>query len=260
MILEVRDLSRVFGALSAVDAVTLAFSPGQIHAVIGPNGAGKTTLLNLLSGELSPSAGRILLAGEDITALSPARRARLGLGRTYQRTTVFADLTCLEHAWLGARASVTVWPRLLGSRTADATIDLRARQALDRVGLVDRATDRAGSLSHGEHGQLELAMVLAASPSVLLLDEPLAGMGREESDRMATLVRDLTPERTVILVEHDMDAVFAVADTLTVMVAGRVLDTGAPAAVRANVAVQDAYLGASTIGGDAALGDPMSPP
>ncbi len=244
MILTTHGLSRTFGAVVAVDAVDLGIEAGQVHAVIGPNGAGKTTLLNLLSGELAPSAGRIVFLGRDITGLPPDRVARVGIGRTFQRVNVFPELSCRRSCWLGARAAADTGMRFLRAAAADRESQSRARAALAAVGLDHRAETPAGALSHGEQRQLELAMVLASAPALLLLDEPLAGLGREESDRMAALIRSLAPRHTVALVEHDMDAVFAVADIITVMEGGRVLETGPPGAIRASAAVQDAYLGA----------------
>ncbi len=247
-VLETRDLSRTFGALAAVDEVSMTIAPGQVHAIIGPNGAGKTTLINLLSGELAPSGGRVLLDGGEITGLPAHRRARLGLGRTFQRTTIYPELTCLENVWLGARTRIGVGPRLFRSAVADRLVREAAAAALALVRLDGRAGDRASDLSHGEQRRVELAMVLAAAPRILLLDEPLAGMDRQESDRLAALIRGLTPDRTVVLIEHDMDAVFATADALTVMVAGKVLETGPPERIRASDAVQAAYLGVAEPG------------
>jgi len=241
-LLATSALCRRFGALEAVRDVALDLRRGQLHAVIGPNGAGKSTLVNLLSGELPPSSGSIRLDGSDVAGLPVWRRARLGIGRSYQRTNIFASLSVLENTRLGAQA------RLGGGQlTAPvaAAEDLRAsaRQALARVGLSAQESRIAGLLSHGEQRQLEIAMALATSPRVLLLDEPLAGMGPEESRRMSTLLKSLAREHAVLLIEHDMDVVFEVADWMTVMVDGAVLAAGPPAAIRANAAVQNAYLG-----------------
>ena len=246
MILETHALSRSFGALAAVDGVDLCVAPGRVHAVIGPNGAGKTTLINLLSGDLAPTAGRIMLRGHDVTGLTTDAIARRGIGRTYQRTSLYAPLTCRRTCWLGARAAADTRLSFFRPARRDRAAAARAHAALERVGLAHRADVAAGALSHGEQRQLEIALVLATDPEILLLDEPLAGMGREESARMAALIRALAPAHTVVLVEHDMDAVFAIADELTVMVAGRVLESGPPAAIRASTAVRDAYLGAET--------------
>ncbi|TVR98896.1 MAG: ABC transporter ATP-binding protein [Rhodospirillales bacterium] len=240
--LEMRDLSRSFGAIAAVNAVDLAITAGGVHAVIGPNGAGKTTLLDLLSGELRCDAGRVHLQGRDVTRLPPDRRARLGLGRSFQRAGVFPDLEVAEGCRLAAQAGRIRGWRRFNPVLRDATIDRAAGEALTAVGLAGRAGVPAGSLSFGEQRQLELAMLLAGGAEVLLLDEPLAGMGAAESRRMAALIQGLGRTRTIVLVEHDVDAVFAIADTVTVLVAGRVLETGLPDAIRESEAVQEAYL------------------
>jgi branched-chain amino acid transport system ATP-binding protein len=242
-LLRVEGLTRRFGGLVAVDRVSLEIAAGQVHALIGPNGAGKTTLINLLSGDLSPSAGRVWLDGRDITGLAPHRIARQGIGRSYQRVNIFPELSVFENCRLAAQA------RLRGAlplwRTAHSAVSIndRTAAALARVGL-DRSTDRlARTLSHGEQRQLEIAMTLAIEPKLLLLDEPLAGMGAEESADMVGLIANLAATHGVLLVEHDMNAVFSVADRLTVMVNGRILESGAPAAIRASAVVQEAYLG-----------------
>ncbi|MEO5336437.1 MAG: ABC transporter ATP-binding protein [Magnetospirillum sp. WYHS-4] len=229
VLLETVGLSRAFGGLHAVADLSLRVEAGRVHAVIGPNGAGKTTLVNLLSGHLAPTAGRVLLEGRDIAGLPPYRIARLGVGRIFQRTSLFAEATCLENCCLGAG----------GGRDAIG----RARAALDLCDLGDLAEVRADRLSHGAARQLEIALMLSAGPRLLLLDEPLAGMGAEESVRTTALLKKLAGDRTLVLIEHDMDAVFALADTVTVMVDGRAIATGNPAAVRNDPAVQRAYLG-----------------
>lgn len=242
--LAVTGLSRHFGGLAAVSDVSLELAPGEVHAVIGPNGAGKTTLINLLSGELRPSAGSIRFAGREIAGLPPHRIARLGIGRSYQRTNIFREFSAFENCRLAAQA------RLKSSmRFFRAALDVRdlaeaAERALTLVGL-ERPMRIAATLSHGEQRQLELAMTLATAPSVLLLDEPLAGMGTEESTRMVALIARLAADHAVLLVEHDMDAVFSIATRLTVMVNGRVLESGDPAAIRASARVQEAYLGSA---------------
>jgi branched-chain amino acid transport system ATP-binding protein len=236
-------LTRRWGGLVAVDGVTLALERGSVHAVIGTNGAGKSTLINLLSGEVAPSAGRVELRGQDVTAWSQPRRARAGLGRSYQRNTIFPGFSVFENCRLAAQARTPrpwhVWQaadRCRASRSA-------AEAALERVGLADQAARPAGLLSHGGKRQLEIAMCLATDPQVLLLDEPLAGMGAEETDRMLTLLDGLRAGHAILLVEHDMDAVFRVADRITVMVNGAVIASDAPDAVRTNADVQAAYLG-----------------
>jgi branched-chain amino acid transport system ATP-binding protein len=236
-------VTRRFGALTAVDTVSLSMEDRRIHAVIGTNGAGKSTLINLLSGELPLSAGRVTLHGEDITAWSQPRRAGAGLNRSYQRNNVFLPLSVRENCRLAAQArqprAWRFWEAAQACRASQSAAD----DAMERAGLAEHAQRPAASLSHGQKRQLEVAMCLATAPKVLLLDEPLAGMGAEESARMLELMRRLRQDHAILLVEHDMDAVFAVADAITVMVNGSVLATGAPADVRANPDVQAAYLG-----------------
>ncbi len=244
-ILKVRSLCKSFGGLAAVDDVSLQVRTGESHAVIGPNGAGKTTLINLLSGDLPTSSGSILFREKDITKFPTARRSRLGIGRSYQKTNIFLGLTVLENCRLAAQSRA---PRPLNWwRAASSYGDemKQARRALAAVELADRTDDIALALSHGEQRQLELAMCLATAPQLLLLDEPLAGMGTEESQKMVDLIGRLADTHAILLVEHDMDAVFQLAGVLTVMVNGKVLATGAPAEIRANREVQNAYLGSS---------------
>jgi branched-chain amino acid transport system ATP-binding protein len=244
-ILKVRSLCKSFGGLAAVDNVSLQVRTGESHAVIGPNGAGKTTLINLLSGDLPTSSGSILFREKDITKFPTARRSRLGIGRSYQKTNIFLGFTVLENCRLAAQSRA---PRPLNWwREASSYRDemKQARRALAAVELADRTDDIALALSHGEQRQLELAMCLATAPQLLLLDEPLAGMGTEESQKMVDLIGRLADTHAILLVEHDMDAVFQLADALTVMVNGKVLATGAPAEIRANREVQNAYLGSS---------------
>jgi branched-chain amino acid transport system permease protein len=230
--LSVHDLARHFGGLRAIDGVTLDLKPNLVHAIIGPNGAGKTTFINLLSGELKPSGGRVSLDDLDITGWPPHRVARSGIGRSFQRTNIFPDFSLRENCALAAEARVR----------AGAAAE-RIAHALDLAGLAPRADAIAGQLSSGEQRQLEIAMLIASGADLLLLDEPLAGMGPEETQRVVALLRDLARDHTIVLIEHDMDAVFAAADTLTVLVQGRVLAHGAPAEVRRNAAVREAYLG-----------------
>jgi branched-chain amino acid transport system ATP-binding protein len=243
-ILAARGLSRRFGGLMAVREVSLALERGRIHALIGPNGAGKTTLVNLLSGELRPSAGSILFEGREIAGRSPYTIARRGIARSYQRVNLFADFSAFENCRLAAQARGR--SSLIPARSKRSYAE-KAEQALALVGL--SALHRpAGALSHGERRQLEIAVALSTAPKVLLLDEPLAGLGHEESRAMTALIRSIAADHAILLIEHDVDAVLSVADTLTVMVDGAVLASGDPAAVRANRAVQDAYLGS---GGEA---------
>ncbi|WP_425256540.1 ABC transporter ATP-binding protein [Rubrivivax sp. RP6-9] len=242
-LLACEGLTRRFGGLTAVGNVALQLLPGQVHAVIGTNGAGKSTLINMLSGELPASAGRILLGGEDITAWPQARRARAGVGRSYQRTTIFPEFSVFENARLCAQAA-HARPWALWQSAADCAESGRiARDALAAAGLAEFAERPAGALSHGGKRQLEIAMCLATEPRVLLLDEPLAGMGSEETDRMLALLAQLRTGHAILLVEHDMDAVFRIADRITVMVNGEVIASDTPAAIRSNRDVQVAYLG-----------------
>jgi branched-chain amino acid transport system ATP-binding protein len=244
-ILATFGLSRNFGGLAAVRDVSIALHQGELHAIIGPNGAGKTTLVNMLSGEIKPSAGRIELNGREITGETAWRIARLGIGRSFQRTNIFSSLTVLENVRLAAQAVTTPPRRLLRSASRESILIEKAEIALQRAGLADAGSRVAGALSHGEQRQLEIAMTLAGNPQVLLLDEPLAGMGLEESQRMAALLEALARDHAVLLVEHDMDFVFSVADWMTVMSEGTVLAEGKPHAIRADKTVQEAYLGAS---------------
>ncbi len=242
-LLQVEHLAKRFEGIVATDDLALTVETGELHAIIGPNGAGKTTLIAQLGGQLMPDSGHIRFAGDEITALPMYRRARLGLARSFQITSLFLDLSVLDNVALAVQAhaghSFRFW------RDARLEPDLRepARAALARVGLTDRAEQPASALSHGEHRQIELAMALAGRPRMLLLDEPMAGLGPEESARMVEMLRALKKELSILLVEHDMAAVFALADRITVLVYGRVIATGSPADIRANAAVRDAYLG-----------------
>jgi branched-chain amino acid transport system ATP-binding protein len=246
-ILEATALSRQFGGLAAVSDVSLALRMGGVHAVIGPNGAGKTTLINLLSGDLAPSAGSIRFEGREIAGLAADRVARLGIGRSYQKANIFPGFTLLENCRLAAQARLSSSLRFFRPALDHRALLDGAARALTLVGLEEPWDRLAGRVSHGEQRQLEIAMTLATSPRILLLDEPLAGMGAEESQRMVALIARLAETHAVLLVEHDMDAVFSVAATLTVMVNGRVLEQGAPAAIRESPAVQQAYLGTAEL-------------
>ncbi len=242
-LLRAEALTRRFGGLCAVNAVTLGLSVGALHAVIGTNGAGKSTLINLLSGELALSEGHIVFAGHDVTRWAQPRRARAGIGRSYQRTTIFPGFSVLENCRLAAQA-MRQRPWALWE-SADACTDSRqaAFDALAAAGLAEHANRTAGMLSHGGKRQLEIAMCLSTRPRVLLLDEPLAGMGAEETERMLALLERLKAGHAILLVEHDMDAVFRVADQITVMVNGEVIASDTPARIRDNRDVQLAYLG-----------------
>lgn len=236
-------LKKHFGGLTAVSDVSLDVHTGEIHAVIGPNGAGKSTLINLLSGDLTPSAGEIMLAGNDITRLAPDRRARAGLGRSYQKTTIFPQFTAQENVRLAAQAHAESPLKMFGNVFSDADVNRRTREALEQAGLAARAQMTAMHLSHGEQRQLEIAMVLATQPRIILLDEPLAGMGQSEARKVVDLIASLKKGRAVLVVEHDMDAVFELADRLTVMADGHVIASGLPQDVRVDPAVRLAYLG-----------------
>jgi len=244
-ILATRGLSRRFGGLMAVNDVAIELTRGRLHAVLGPNGAGKTTLINLLSGELAASNGSIHYKGEDITRLSPDRRSRIGIGRSFQKTNIFPAFTAFENCRLAAQSREPRVASIASDAAAYPPVREAALRALDAAGLSARAEVVASALSHGEQRQLEIAMVLATAPDVLLLDEPLAGMGAEEAARMVLLLKKITPDHALLLVEHDMDAVFAVADRITVMVNGQVLESGSPEQIRASPAVRQAYLGDS---------------
>ena len=241
--LEARGLSRRFGALRAVQDVSLTLAPGRIHAVIGTNGAGKSTLVNLLSGELPASSGQVLLEGRDISGWSQPRRARAGLNRSYQRNNVFLPLSVRENCRLAAQARHPHPWKVWQPADRCAASVAAAEDAMSRCGLHASADRIAATLSHGGKRQLEVAMCLATQPQVLLLDEPLAGMGAEESARMLDRLRALRTDHAILLVEHDMDAVFAVADDLTVMVDGEVVASGPPEQVRRDPVVLRAYLG-----------------
>jgi len=248
-ILSARGLTRRFGGLTACDGVALSLERGQLHALLGPNGAGKSTLINLLSGDLKPSAGSIRLRGVEIASLAPDRRARMGIGRSYQKTNIFPGFTVLENARMAAQSRhPRPWALFVDAGRDPASLD-GGRRGLELAGLAGHVERQAGALSHGEQRQLEIAMVLAAEPEVLLLDEPLAGMGAEESVRMVGLLRRLAEDHAILLVEHDMDAVFALADVITVMVNGQVLESGPPGQIRASEQVQRAYLGHDGDGG-----------
>lgn len=250
-LLSARQLTKRFGGLAAVNGVSVELFRGHIHAVIGPNGAGKSTLTNLLSGDLPSTSGQILMAGTDVTGWTPERISRHGLGRSYQKTNIFLPLTVHENVRLAAQSRdpqqpwnpMRWWQDTRKNTIKNRATNARLVSAIELSGLKDRVTAIAGAMSHGEQRQLEIAMTLATDPQVLLLDEPLAGMGVAEAERMVELLQRLKPAHAIMLVEHDMDAVFALADHLTVMVNGEVIAHGAPADVRADAAVQAAYLG-----------------
>jgi len=242
-ILSTKSVCKSFGGLQAVNDVTLDFHTGQVDVVIGPNGAGKTTLINLLSGDLPPTSGTITYRGRDITRLAPHRISQLGIGRSYQRTNIFPEFTCARNVWLAAQSRMRSSMRFFRAAASRKDVAARAERALDLAGLTHHADTLAAIISHGEQRQLEVAMLLATEPEVLLLDEPLAGMGAEETENIVGLINRLKASHCVVLIEHDMDAVFAVADQLTVMVNGTVLETGPPGQIRNSETVREAYLG-----------------
>ena len=242
-LLEIEGLTKRFGGVVASDAISLVLPPGELHAIIGPNGAGKTTLIGQLTGEIAPDAGRIRFGGRDITALPVYRRSRLGLARSFQVTSLFADFTALDNVALAVQAHSGHSFRFWRDARRESALREPARAALDRVGLAERAGMLVGDLSHGERRQLEIAMALATAPRLVLLDEPMAGMGPEESSRLVEMLRRLKGDVTILLIEHDMTAVFALADRISVLVDGCIVASGEPAAIRADAAVRDAYLG-----------------
>jgi branched-chain amino acid transport system ATP-binding protein len=242
-VLRTQNLSRHFGGLAAVREVSIECRRSEVHAVIGPNGAGKTTLINMLSGELRPSSGTVVLRGRDVTGFPSHRMSKLGVGRSFQRTNVFLPFTAFENCRLAAQSRLKSSMRFLRPAAANRDVNAAAERALAAAGLEGRAETTVEALSHGEQRQVEIAMTLATEPSVLLLDEPLAGMGADESARIVALLKSLAADHAVLLVEHDMDAVFAVANILTVMVSGMVLESGTPETIRSSRAVQQAYLG-----------------
>ncbi len=247
-LLRLDGLHKHFGGVVVTDAVSLEVQGPGIHALIGPNGAGKTTLVNLISGVLRPDAGRIHFAGQDITALPLPRRARLGLARSFQITAVLPDFTVRENVALAAQARSGSSFRLFGRAATERGLNEAAMAAIAQLGLEHRAATPAGLLSHGEKRQLELAIALAQQPRLLLLDEPLAGAGPEETERLVGILRGLAEHHAVLLVEHDMQAVFALARRISVLVYGRVIATGTPAEIRADAAVRAAYLGEDEAG------------
>jgi len=243
-ILETRNLSKSFGALAAVQDVSLAIEAGGLHSIIGPNGAGKTTLFNLLTGSFPPTSGRILLDQQDVTGTPAHRIAHLGLSRSFQRTNVFPAFSLLQNVWIAAFATGRSWNGLLFRNTDQyPEANEQARQALRDVGLIDKQNHLAREISHGAQRQLELAIALAARPRVLLLDEPAAGLSPEETRRMVALVRSLKGRYTIVLIEHKMDIIMSVSDRISVMHFGRLIAEGAPAEIQRNPEVRRAYLG-----------------
>lgn len=241
--LQVKGMRKSFGGVVATDNLDLAVAAGEIYAVIGPNGAGKTTLINQLSGAMRSDSGSIHFDGRDVTRLPPPVRAARGLARTFQITSIFHEFTALENVSLAVQAHDGHSFRFLRAARGQARLCEPALAALERVGLADRANVMARYLSHGEHRQLEIAMALATKPKMLLLDEPMAGMGPDESQRMVDILQSLKGRQTILLIEHDMDAVFALADRISVLVYGRAIATGTADDIRTNPEVRTAYLG-----------------
>ncbi len=243
-ILQTENLTKAFGALTAVNGVTLSIEAGSLHSIIGPNGAGKTTLFNLLTGTFVPTSGRILLDGKDITGTPAHRVAHLGLARSFQRTNVFPAFSLLDNVWAAAFATGPSWKGLLWKKTERyAEVTGRARQALADVGLASKENQLAREISHGEQRQLELAIALAAAPRVLLLDEPAAGLSPEETRKMVALVRGLKGRYTIVLIEHKMDIIMSVSDRISVMHFGALIAEGTPEEIQRNPEVRRAYLG-----------------
>lgn len=244
--LKIENLQKRFGGLTVTDGLSLSLIPGELHALIGPNGAGKTTLINLLAGELAPTSGRIVLDGQPIDHLRAWRRPHLGLGRSFQISSVFQEFTALENVILSVQAKRRHSFRFWRSALGDAVVLGRARQALNEAGLQERIDDPVSQFSHGELRQLEMAMTLAGDPRLLLLDEPMAGMSPSDSHKVIAVLRALKGRYTTVLVEHDMDAVFALADRISVLFYGKILVTGTVDDIRNNPLVRSAYLGHQT--------------
>ncbi len=248
VLLEIRNLTKRFGGVLASNGISFAVPAGELHAVIGPNGAGKSTLIGQLAGEIRPDGGHVFFNGRDITRVPAHRRSALGLARSFQITSLFLDFTVLDNVALAVQAHAGHSFRFWRPARGEARLRRPAWAALSRVGLAHRADDLCASLSHGEHRQLEIAMALATAPRLFLLDEPMAGMGPEESARMVALLSELKREQTILLIEHDMDAVFRLADRITVLVDGRVIASGLPEEIRGDTAVRAAYLGGEAAG------------
>ena len=241
--LEIRSLNKSFGGIRATDNLSLSVETGEIHAVIGPNGAGKTTLISQLIGTLRPDAGQILFDGRDITRMAAHKRARLGITRSFQITSLILDMSVIDNIALAVQARDGHSFRFLRPARSIRRIRDRAMELLGRVGLAEKAQMPTHALSHGEHRHMEIAIALAANADLMLLDEPMAGLGAQESTAMVELLRSIKGAHTILLIEHDMDAVFALADRISVLVYGHIIATGTPDEIRANKDVQNAYLG-----------------
>lgn len=242
-VLAIRNLEKSFGALKATSSVSLDLRPGEIHALIGPNGAGKSTLINQIAGAIAPDAGSVHFLGQDVTAMRTSHRARMGLARTFQISSLAQEFSALRNVMLAVQSRQGSSLRFFRSAMRDRSLTDPAMRMLSRVGLADRATIPAAELSHGERRQLEIAVVLAMEPKAFLLDEPMAGMGPEGSKALTGFLNDLRREAPILLVEHDMDAVFALADRVSVLVYGRIIATGSVSEIRSDPEVRRAYLG-----------------
>lgn len=243
VLLDIRGITKRFGAVTACEDVSLTLRRGEIHALIGPNGAGKTTLIGQIAGSLRPDAGSVWLDGRDVTALDPAARARAGLARTFQISSLAMEMTVVQNAVLGALGARGRVMRFFRDVMREPALRAAAHEALDRVGLLEAAAHRVADLSHGERRQLEVAVALTQAPKAFLMDEPMAGLGAEGSAQMTRFLDGLRHDAPILLVEHDMDAVFALADRVSVLVYGRLIATGAPEAIRRDARVREAYLG-----------------
>jgi branched-chain amino acid transport system ATP-binding protein len=243
VLLSATGLTKRFGGLTAVNDVSIDLLRNRIHAVIGPNGAGKSTLTHLLSGDLPPTSGTVALGGVNVTGWTPEKISRQGLGRSYQKTNIFLPFTVWDNVHLAAQSRAPQAHQWFRNASDFIAIQARIERSIELSGLQNRVKSIAGTISHGEQRQLEIAMTLATEPQVILLDEPLAGMGALEAERMVALLQSIKKDHAILLVEHDMDAVFALADKLTVMVNGQVIASGTPAEIRADAGVQAAYLG-----------------
>ena len=242
-ILSIADLSKTFGGVVATDDLSLDVEQGELHAIIGPNGAGKTTLIAQLSGEIFPDNGRIVFQGKNITMLPPYKRSRLGIARSFQITSLMLEMSVIDNVALAAQANEGHSYKFWKPARDDLDLRLLAMHALKEVGLEGRKFEKVQNLSHGEHRQLEIAMALATKPHLLLLDEPMAGMGAEEGTKILKILKKLKKIKTILLIEHDMDVVFALADRITVLVYGRVIASGSPQSIKEDEKVREAYLG-----------------
>jgi branched-chain amino acid transport system ATP-binding protein len=241
--LQTRHLMKSFGGIRATDDLNVSVSTGELHAIIGPNGAGKTTLITQLCGSQRPDSGQVLFKGRDITTLPAHKRARLGITRSFQITSLIMDMSVLDNVALAVQAHMGSSFRFIQPARSIAPIRQRALSCLERVGLAHRANHITHALSHGEHRHIEIAIALAAQAELMLLDEPMAGLGVDESRSMVQLLQEIKGQTTIVLIEHDMDAVFALADRISVLVYGHIIATGTPTEIRANKAVETAYLG-----------------